>query len=91
VASGLAEECLLQFSFIIGEAEPVSLMVDTFGTGKMSEKELESLIRKSFPLTVKGIIEYLDLRKPIFSPTASYGHFGRDDENFTWERVKELK
>jgi len=67
------------------------LMVDTFGTGKMSEKELESLIRKSFPLTVKGIIEYLDLRKPIFFPTASYGHFGRDDENFTWERVKELK
>ena len=91
VASGLAEECLLQFSFIIGEAEPVSLMVDTFGTSKMSEKELEFLIRKSFPLTVKGIIEYLDLRKPIFFPTASYGHFGRDDENFTWERVKELK
>ncbi|MBP7899468.1 MAG: methionine adenosyltransferase domain-containing protein, partial [Candidatus Syntrophosphaera sp.] len=91
VASGLAEECLLQLSFIIGEAEPISLMVDTFGTSKMSEKELEFLIRKSFPLTVKGIIEYLDLRKPIFFPTASYGHFGRDDETFTWEKVKELK
>jgi len=91
VGSGLAEECLLQFSFVIGEAEPVSLMVDTFGSGKMSDMELEKLIRSSFDLTVKGIIEYLDLRRPCYLPTAAYGHFGRDDGNFTWEKVKALK
>jgi S-adenosylmethionine synthetase len=91
VGSGLAEECLLQFSFVIGEAEPVSLMVDTFGSGSMSDMELEKLIRSSFDLTVKGIIEYLDLRRPCYLPTAAYGHFGRDDGNFTWEKVKALK
>ena len=90
VASDLAEECLLQFSFVIGEMEPVSLMVDTYGTGKMKDTEIEKLIRKSFDLTVKGIIEYLDLRKPGYLATASYGHFGRDDADFSWERVKNL-
>jgi S-adenosylmethionine synthetase len=91
VASGLADECLLQFSFVIGESEPVSLMVDTYGSGKMKDSEIESLIRHSFDLTVKGIINYLDLRRPIYLPTASYGHFGRDDESFSWEKVKVLK
>ncbi|MFO8145255.1 MAG: methionine adenosyltransferase [Candidatus Syntrophosphaera sp.] len=91
VASDLADECLLQFSFVIGEAEPVSLMVDTFGSGVMPDSEIEKLIRRSFDLTVKGILDYLDLRRPIYLPTASYGHFGRDDEFFSWERVKELK
>ena len=97
VGSGLADECLIQFSFVIGEFEPVSLMVDTFGSGTMTDKELEKLIRSSFNLTVKetdgkkGIIEYLELRRPIFQPTASYGHFGRDDANFSWERTKVLK
>ncbi|MDD4223828.1 MAG: methionine adenosyltransferase [Candidatus Cloacimonetes bacterium] len=91
VGSGLADECLLQFSFVIGESEPVSLMVDTFGSGFQPDKELEKLIRSSFPLTVQGIIEYLGLRSPIFLPTASYGHFGRDDASFSWERTKDLK
>ncbi|MBM4403287.1 MAG: methionine adenosyltransferase [Candidatus Cloacimonetes bacterium] len=91
VASGLADECLLQFSFVIGEAEPVSLMVDTFGSGKMSERSIEELIRRNFNLTVLGIIEYLDLRKPVYLDTAAYGHFGRTDIEFTWEEIKELK
>ncbi len=91
VGSGLADECLLQFSFVIGESEPVSLMVDTYGSGAMKDGELEKLIRASFPLTVLGMIEYLELRRPIYLPTASYGHFGRDDESFCWERIKALK
>ncbi len=91
VASSLAEECLLQFSFVIGEHEPVSLMVDTFGSGVMKDAEIEKLIRRSFPLTVQGMIAELDLRKAIYLPTAAYGHFGRDDQNFSWEKVKILK
>jgi len=88
VASGLADECLIQFSFVIGEHKPISLMVDTFGSGKESDAEIERIIAKNFDLTVSGIIDYLDLRKPIYLPTASYGHFGRDD--FSWERVKKI-
>ncbi len=91
VNSGLAEECLLQFSFVIGESEPVSLMVDTYGSGTMPDGELEKLIRESFPLTVTRIIDHLDLRRPIYLPTAAYGHFGRDEANFSWERTKALK
>lgn len=91
VASGLAVECLLQFSFVIGEHEPVSLMVDTFGSGKYPDSKIEELIRKNFDLTVKGIIDYLDLRRPIFLPTASYGHFGRTEMGFPWEKVMQLK
>ncbi len=89
VASGLAAECLIQFSFVIGEQRPVSLMVDTFGSGKERDNEIERLIQKNFDLTVMGIIDYLDLRKPIYLPTAAYGHFGR--EGFSWERVKHLE
>ena len=88
VASGLASECLIQFSFVIGEQLPVSLMVDTFGSGKLRDTEIELLITKNFDLTVAGIIDYLDLRKPVFLPTASYGHFGRDC--FSWERIKKI-
>jgi len=88
VASGLAAECLIQFSFVIGEQTPVSLMVDTFGSGKISDSEIENKIAKNFDLTVMGIIDYLDLRKPIYLSTAAYGHFGRD--NFSWERVKKI-
>lgn len=88
VASGLADECLIQFSFVIGEQKPISLMVDTFGSGKESDAEIERIIAKNFDLTVSGIIDYLNLRKPIYFPTASYGHFGRD--NFSWERVKKI-
>lgn len=90
VSSGLAEECLIQFSFVIGEHEPISLMVDSFGTGAMPEVQIEKLICNNFDLTVKGIIEYLDLKRAIYLPTASYGHFGREDENFSWEKVHKL-
>ncbi len=90
VSSALALECLLQFSFVIGEEKPVSLMVDTYGSGIYPDHVIEDLIRSNFDLTVKGIIEYLDLRKPIFLPTASYGHFGREDQGFPWEKVKKL-
>jgi len=91
VASGLADECLLQMGFVIGEAEPVSLMVDSYGSGALPDGEIEALVRRSFDLTVKGIIEYLDLRRPIFLQTAAYGHFGRDEASFSWERVRPLK
>lgn len=91
VASGLADECLIQFSFVIGQTRPVSLMVDTFGSGKLPEKEIEKLIQQNFDLTVRGIIEYLDLRKPIFRQTASYGHFGRLDLDLSWEKTKIIK
>lgn len=90
VASGLAQECLLQFSFVIGELEPVSLMVDTYGTGIYRDSEIEDIIRKNFDLTVLGIIEYLDLRKAVYFPTASYGHFGRTELGFSWEKIKKL-
>jgi S-adenosylmethionine synthetase len=90
VGSSLAEECLIQVSFVIGDHEPISLMVDTFGTGVMPDVEIEKLIRSNFDLTVKGIIEYLDLKKAIYLPTASYGHFGREDQDFSWERIHKL-
>jgi len=91
VGSGLADECLIQIAYIIGEKDPVSLMVDTFNTGKIPDNELEKLLRQSFDLTVKGIIESLALMKPVFLPTAAYGHFGREDQDFSWEKVKLLK
>lgn len=91
VASGLADECLIQFSFVIGESEPVSLMVDTYGSGLMTDSEIEILVRSSFDLAVKGIIEYLDLRKPVYLATAAYGHFGREDVKLSWENIKLLK
>jgi S-adenosylmethionine synthetase len=68
-------------------AEPVSVLVETFGTGKVSEESLEALVRKNFSLTPKGIIESLDLRRPIFKATAAYGHFGRKGDSFTWEKT----
>jgi len=87
VAAGLADRCEVQLAYAIGVAEPVSVLVDTFGTGKIDETRLEALVRKNFSLTPKGIIESLDLRKPIFKATAAYGHFGRKDEGFTWEKT----
>ncbi len=87
VAAGLADRCEVQFAYAIGVAEPVSVLVETFGTGKVSEDILESLVRKNFSLTPKGIIESLDLRKPIFKATAAYGHFGRKGQGFTWENT----
>ncbi|MGA8261911.1 MAG: methionine adenosyltransferase [Arenicellales bacterium] len=87
VAAGLAERCEVQVAYAIGVAEPVSLMVNTFGTGKVSELEIEKLIRHHFDLRPKAIIEDLDLLRPIYRQTAAYGHFGRTDAEFTWERT----
>ncbi|HEU4636065.1 MAG TPA: methionine adenosyltransferase [Edaphobacter sp.] len=85
VAAGLADRCEVQLAYAIGVAEPVSVLVDTFGTGKIDEMKLEELVRKNFSLTPKSIIETLQLRRPIFKATAAYGHFGRTGEGFTWE------
>jgi S-adenosylmethionine synthetase len=90
VSSKLADECLIQFSFVIGDMEPVSLMVETFGSGVMPDSEIETLIRQRFDLTVKGIIEYLELNRAIYLPTASYGHFGLNALEQSWEQIKYL-
>jgi S-adenosylmethionine synthetase len=85
VASGLADRCEVQLAYAIGVADPVSVRVDTFGTGKIAESRLIELVRENFKLTPKGIIESLNLRRPIFKKTAAYGHFGRTGDTFTWE------
>jgi S-adenosylmethionine synthetase len=85
VAAGLADRCEVQLAYAIGVAEPVSVLVDTFGTGKVDEDKLEAMVRANFSLTPKGIIESLNLRRPIYKATAAYGHFGREGKNFTWE------
>jgi S-adenosylmethionine synthetase len=85
VASGLADKAEVQLAYAIGVAEPVSVLVETFGTGKLSSAELTKLVRKNFSLNPKGIIESLNLRRPIFQKTAAYGHFGRNEPEFTWE------
>jgi len=85
VAAELADRCEVQLAYAIGVAEPVSVLVDTFNTGKVDEDKLEALVRANFSLTPKGIIESLNLRRPIYKATAAYGHFGREGKNFTWE------
>jgi S-adenosylmethionine synthetase len=85
VAAGLADRCEVQLAYAIGVAEPVSVLVDTFGTGTVEEDKLEALVRANFSLTPKGIIESLNLRRPIYKATAAYGHFGRVGKDFTWE------
>lgn len=85
VAAGLADRVLVQLAYAIGVADPVSIHVNSYGTGQVSDRKLESLVRDIFPLTPKGIIEHLDLRRPVFKPTAAYGHFGREEAGFTWE------
>lgn len=87
VAAGLAERCEIQVSYAIGVAEPTSIRVETFGTGKLDELRLTQLVREHFDLRPRGLIEMLDLLRPIYAPTAAYGHFGREEENFTWERT----
>ncbi|MGB2677608.1 MAG: methionine adenosyltransferase [Candidatus Acidiferrum sp.] len=87
VAAGLASRAEVQLAYAIGVAEPVSVMVDTFGTGAISDEKITALVRENFLLTPKAIIEALDLRKPIYKPTAAYGHFGRTGPGFTWERT----
>jgi S-adenosylmethionine synthetase len=85
VAAGLASKCLVQVSYAIGVAEPTSIMVETFGTGKVSNETLTALVKKHFDLRPKGIVNMLDLLRPIYQKTAAYGHFGRDEPEFTWE------
>src|SRR5690606_23341433 len=87
VAAGLAERCEVQVAYAIGVAQPVSLMVHTYGTGRIAEEKIEALIRKHFDLRPKGIIQSLDLLRPIYRKTAAYGHFGRDEPEFTWEHT----
>jgi S-adenosylmethionine synthetase len=94
VAAGLADRCELQIAYAIGVAEPVSIMIDTQGTGKIPDDQILSLIREHFDFTPKGMIEHLQLRRPIYRKTAAYGHFGREEKEFTWEftdKVSELK
>ena len=87
VAAGLAEKCQLQIAYVIGRAEPVSVNVETFGTSKISNEKMVKLVRDNFDLTPKAIIAALDLRKPIFRKTAAYGHFGRENMGFAWEKT----
>jgi S-adenosylmethionine synthetase len=87
VAAGLAAKCQIQVSYAIGVARPTSVMVTTFGTGKVSDELLAELVQKHFDLRPKGIVQMLDLLRPIYQKTAAYGHFGRDEPEFTWERT----
>ena len=87
VAAGLASKCQVQISYAIGVAQPTSVMVTTFGTGKISDDRLEALVRQHFDLRPKGIVQMLDLLRPIYSKTAAYGHFGRSEPEFTWEKT----
>jgi S-adenosylmethionine synthetase len=87
VAAGLADKCTVQLAYAIGVAEPVSVLIDTAGTGKLSDDKISEIVRGNFKLTPKGIIETLDLRRPIYRKTAAFGHFGRTEPEFTWERT----
>ncbi|MFA6296249.1 MAG: methionine adenosyltransferase [Patescibacteria group bacterium] len=94
VASGIAERCEIQIAYVIGVAEPISILVNTHNTSKISNEQIEKIIRQVFDLTPEGIIETLKLKRPIYKKTAAYGHFGRKDKDFTWEKtdkVKEIK
>jgi len=87
VAAGLAERCIVQLAYAIGVAEPVSVLVDTFDTGLVDDEKISEIVRAQFKLTPRGIIETLDLRRPIYKKTAAFGHFGRNEPEFTWERT----
>jgi S-adenosylmethionine synthetase len=87
VAAGIADRCEIQVSYAIGVSEPTSISINTFGTGKLPDHEIIALVRDNFDLRPRGLIEMLDLRRPIYQATASYGHFGREEENFTWEKT----
>ena len=94
VAAGLADKCEIQLAYAIGVAKPVSIMVDTFGTGKLADAEIADIVDKHFDLRPAAIIRDLDLRRPIYKQTAAYGHFGRKDVSLPWERLdktEELK
>jgi S-adenosylmethionine synthetase len=87
VAAGLADRCEIQVSYAIGVAEPTSISIETFGTGKISDDKIIQLVREHFDLRPKGMITMLDLLRPIYKATAAYGHFGRTEDNFTWEKT----
>ena len=91
VAAGLADKCEIQLSYAIGVAHPTSIMVDTYGTGKLSNEKLVDIIRSNFDLRPAGIIKMLDLRRPIYKQTAAYGHFGRNDLDLPWERLDKVE
>lgn len=91
VAAGLASRCEVQLAYAIGVAQPVSVMIDTFGTGKVDEERISEIVRKLFDLRPAAIIRDLNLRRPIFRKTAAYGHFGRMDEDFTWEKTDKVE
>lgn len=91
VAAGLAEKCLIQLAYVIGYAEPLSIMVETYGTSELSETDFIKLIRQNFQLTPAGIIKTLSLRRPIFRQTAAYGHFGRTEPEFSWEAIDKVE
>ncbi len=91
VAAGLASRCEVQLAYAIGVAQPVSIMIDTFGTGKLDDERISQIVRKLFDLRPAAIIQNLKLRRPIFRKTAAYGHFGRDDEDFTWEKTDRVE
>jgi len=90
VAAGLADKCEIQLSYAIGVAQPTSIMIDTFGTGKLSEEKLVDIVRENFDLRPAGIIKMLDLRRPIYKQTAAYGHFGRNDLDLPWEKLDKV-
>ena len=85
VAAGLAERCEIQVSYAIGVAAPTSISINTFGTGKLPDEQIVALISEHFDLRAKGLVDMLDLKRPIYRKTADYGHFGREDSDFTWE------
>jgi S-adenosylmethionine synthetase len=87
VAAGLADKALVQLAYAIGVADPVSVLVDTSGTGRIADEKIVDLVRANFQLTPRGIMESLDLRRPIYRKTAAFGHFGRTEPEFTWERT----
>jgi S-adenosylmethionine synthetase len=87
VASGLADECLIQVSYAIGVADPVSIHVNTYGTGRIPDMELEKVVMNEIDMTPRGIIKRLNLLRPIYRKTAAYGHFGRNDKDFSWEKL----
>jgi S-adenosylmethionine synthetase len=90
VAAGLASKCQIQISYAIGIAKPTSVMVTTFGTGKVSDEKLSQLVSEHFDLRPKGIVQMLDLLRPIYQKTAAYGHFGRDEPEFSWEKTDKV-
>jgi len=90
VAAGLADRCEIQVSYAIGVSEPTSISINTFGTGKLPDTEIVALVREHFDLRAGGLVDMLDLKRPIYQPTATYGHFGREDDNFTWEKTDKV-